>query len=203
MVTIKSTNRRHEFWVSNGEYSAVKRELYRKVNAAGNFYFGVRKPVAIYGRSFSDEQKQDLREMLNSNFRIKNVLFSDDFSSEESLQGHTLRPSAAETKRSVFLTETVRNGQRIVSGADIVIAGDVNAGAELIAEGNIAVVGKLRGLAHAGANGDKSACIAATQMLSNQIRIADKIAIMPERKKTEGPELASYIGDNIVITPLY
>ena len=49
MVTIKSTNRRHEFWVSNGEYSAVKRELYRKLNAAGNFYFGVRKPVAIYG----------------------------------------------------------------------------------------------------------------------------------------------------------
>ena len=45
MVTIKSTNRRHEFWVSNGEYSAVKRELYRKLNAAGNFYFGVRKPV--------------------------------------------------------------------------------------------------------------------------------------------------------------
>ncbi|MFQ9178262.1 MAG: septum site-determining protein MinC, partial [Christensenellaceae bacterium] len=144
---------------------------------------------------------QDLREMLDSNFRIKNVLFSDDFSSEESLQGHTVS-SAAETKRSVFLTETVRNGQRIVSGADIVIAGDVNAGAELIAEGNIAVVGKLRGLAHAGANGDKSACIAATQMLSNQIRIADKIAIMPERKKTEGPELARYIGDNIVITPL-
>lgn len=202
MITIKSTNRRYEFWVSNEEYSAVKRELYRKLNAAGSFYFGVRKPVAIYGRSFSDEQKQDLREMLNSNFKLKNVLFPDEHSSEKLPKDLLDGNAAGEVKRSVFLTETVRSGQRIVSDADIVIAADVNAGAELIAEGNIAVVGKLRGLAHAGAKGDKSACIAATQMLSNQIRIADKIAIMPERKKTDGPELAMYIGDNIVITPL-
>lgn len=213
MVTIKSTNKRHEFWITEGDYTAVKRELFRKLDGAGSFYFGAQKPIVLFGKRFSEEQKQDMRDMLRSDFNIKNVLFSDEISDEtpreeSDSEGHTQCINAYSFEslfpptKTVFLTETVRNGRRVVSEADIVVAGDVNAGAELIAAGSIAVVGKLRGLAHAGAQGDKSACIAASQLLSNQIRIAGKVAIMPERKKTDGPELARYIGDNIVISSI-
>ena len=53
--------------------------------------------------------------------------------------------------------------------------GDVNGGAEVIAEGNIVVLGNMRGFAHAGAKGNRSAFVAAEKLMPTQLRIADVI----------------------------
>lgn len=74
-----------------------------------------------------------------------------------------------------FYKGSLRSGNKIEFEGSIVIIGDVNAGSEVIAGENIAVVGVLRGLAHAGAQGNKSAIISANEISSPQIRIADKI----------------------------
>ena len=55
----------------------------------------------------------------------------------------------------------------------MVVIGDVNSGAEVIAADNIAVIGNLRGLAHAGAKGNKDAVIAASTLDVVQIRISN------------------------------
>ena len=68
---------------------------------------------------------------------------------------------------------SLRSGNRIEFEGSVVILGDLNAGAEVIAEDNIIVLGAIRGLAHAGAKGNKKAIIAANSIEAPQIRIAD------------------------------
>ena len=82
-------------------------------------------------------------------------------------------------------------GQRIEYEGSIVVMGDVNAGAEIIAGDNVVILGVLRGLAHAGARGNKKAVIAATSIACKQIRIADIIKEMEEEKDEEGNIIAS------------
>lgn len=80
--------------------------------------------------------------------------------------------ASSETK---FYRTSLRSGQKIEFAGSIVIIGNVNDGAEVIAEENIVVLGTLRGMAHAGARGNEQAIISAQIINSNQIRIASKI----------------------------
>ena len=82
-------------------------------------------------------------------------------------------------KRDVAKSETtfhrssLRSGQRLEVEGSVVVIGDVNSGAEVIAEDNIVVIGNLRGLAHAGAKGNKDAIIAASSLDVVQVRISN------------------------------
>ncbi len=90
-----------------------------------------------------------------------------------------IKPSKIATKprgETIVLERTIRSGAIIESTGSIIILGDVNSGAELIAEDDIFVIGTLRGLAHAGVNGNTKATVWSKQILSPQLRIADAVA---------------------------
>ena len=98
------------------------------------------------------------------------------------------------------MRRSLRSGQSIRYPGAVVVLGDVNPGAEVIAGGDVMVWGALRGLVHAGATGDEHATVCALQRAANQLRIAQHIALAPEsgegkhrfwqRKKVGAPELA-------------
>lgn len=77
----------------------------------------------------------------------------------------------------VIVRSTCRSGMRIESPSDCVVLGDVNPGAEILAVGDVIVFGNLRGIAHAGALGDRAAKIWALSIEPSQIRIADLVAV--------------------------
>ena len=79
----------------------------------------------------------------------------------------------------------MRSGNRIEFEGTVVVLGDVNAGAEIVAEDHIIVLGTIRGLAHAGAKGNKRAIIAANALDAPQIRIADIVKEMEKPENTE------------------
>ena len=83
----------------------------------------------------------------------------------------------------------------------LVVIGDVNPGAELVASGDIVVFGALRGVAHAGAQGDRGARVIALELNPTQLRIATAIAGGETSPKPRGPEHASIAGDRIVVVP--
>lgn len=92
----------------------------------------------------------------------------------------------------LLLKETLRSGRSVYHEGDVVIVGDVNAGAEVMAAGDVLVWGRLRGLVHAGALGDETAVICALDLNPTQLRIADQIAIAPqEPNRNPQPEQAS------------
>lgn len=82
-------------------------------------------------------------------------------------------PSAPET---LYHVGTLRGGQALHNVGNIVVVGDVNPGAELVASGDIVVFGALRGVAHAGAQGDAGARVYALTLAPTQLRIATFIA---------------------------
>ena len=68
----------------------------------------------------------------------------------------------------------------------IVILGDVNAGAEVISGENVIVLGAIRGLAHAGASGNREAIIVANEIDAPQVRIADIVKEIEKAEIVEG-----------------
>jgi len=100
----------------------------------------------------------------------------------------------------LYLQTTVRSGIDIRHGGTIVILGDTNPGSALLADGDVIVWGRLRGMAHAGFSGDRNRRIMALQMRPTQLRIADLMARPPADGPTEDwPEVAYASPDTIRI----
>jgi septum site-determining protein MinC len=96
---------------------------------------------------------------------------------------------------------TLRGGQALHNLGNLVVIGDVNPGAELVASGDIVVFGALRGVAHAGAQGDRGARVIALELAPTQLRIATLIATSDAGTKPRGPEHASIVDERIVVVP--
>lgn len=100
-----------------------------------------------------------------------------------------------------FYKKTVRSGQLLESDGHIVILGDVNPGAEIVAAGNIFVMGTIKGTVHAGAKGNREAVVAGLNLSPTQLRIADIITRSPDGDSNTAlsPEIAYIKGDRIII----
>lgn len=96
---------------------------------------------------------------------------------------------------------TLRGGQTLQHLGTIVVIGDVNPGAELVATGDIVVFGRLSGTAHAGAQGDASARVYALELQATQLRIATYIAAGDESRRGREPEVAYLESERIAIGP--
>lgn len=109
--------------------------------------------------------------------------------------------------------QTLRAGQEIRHGGDVVVLGNVHRGARVIAEGNVIVLGRLEGMAHAGALGDPNRFIYAGRFAPSQVRIGAHIATGPQEAAgptgdatgratgQAGPEWARVEDEAIVVEP--
>lgn len=106
--------------------------------------------------------------------------------------------------QAMLIQRPVRSGQRYRYVGTIVVIGDVNPGAELIADGNVIVWGKLRGVVHAGASGNSNAFVGALVLAPTQLRIGNFIARAPDptdKRARTWPEIARVHNGNIVVEP--
>lgn len=101
--------------------------------------------------------------------------------------------AAIQRVEPLYLRSTIRSGGEIRHSGTVVIAGDVNPGGMVIASGDIIIWGRLRGVAHAGADGDRQCTIAALRMEPTQLRIADVVARAPQGPPQETDAEVAYI----------
>ena len=152
-------------------------------------------PLFITGKNLSEEESKEIEKIIKDKIDIQIT-----FDIPKILELHGIKKAfnkeiaVSETK---FHRGALRSGQRIEYEGSLVVLGDVNAGAEVIAGENIVVLGILRGLAHAGAKGNKEAIIAAASIEAPQIRISN---IIKERTKAEIQDrtlkTSAYIDEN-------
>jgi septum formation inhibitor MinC len=116
-------------------------------------------------------------------------------------------PLSPPTPAVLYLRQTLRSGQTVSHAGHLVIIGDVNPGAEIMAEGDITIWGALRGIAHAGIGGNLEAEIRALKLQPIQIRIAHAIARSPDRPRVKyatggkvAPETARIVDGKIKIS---
>lgn len=101
---------------------------------------------------------------------------------------------------ALYLQMTVRSGVEIRHPGTVIILGDINPSGIVIADGDIIIWGRLRGVAHAGASGNRESLIMALQMQPTQLRIADAVARAPEKSPTNFyPEVAHITSEGIRI----
>jgi septum site-determining protein MinC len=114
------------------------------------------------------------------------------------------RANAPEATDGLLVRKRVRSGQVLRHPGHIVVIGDVNPGAQIIAGGDIIIWGKLQGLAHAGALGDTGAVICALNLMPSLIRIADAargVSHTSRRVRARKPEMALLDQQEINIVP--
>lgn len=100
------------------------------------------------------------------------------------------QPAHQPETAALWVHKTLRSGVRVEHNGNVVILGDVNPGAEVIASGSVIVWGRLRGVVHAGAEGDQHALVCALDLAPTQLRIAGQIALSPRREGDPHPETA-------------
>ncbi len=101
---------------------------------------------------------------------------------------------------SLVIDESLRSGRKIDHDGDIMILGNVNEGAEVFAGRSVVVVGRLRGLAHAGLTGPEEAFIVSGQFEASQVRIGDRISYMDEHCAWWGKTVSmKVVGGSIVV----
>jgi septum site-determining protein MinC len=102
---------------------------------------------------------------------------------------------------AMWIQRTVRSGTRIEYPGNIIVVGDVNPGAEIIAGGSVVVWGHLRGVVHAGADGNGGAVVCALDLSPTQLRIAGEVATTPGRQNKAYPEQALLKDGRLIASP--
>jgi len=130
--------------------------------------------IDLGNRYVTKEQEQQLRDIiaLKPNLVVKNI-DSSVITKEQALLDKLASIIRVETR-------TIRSGQELRHQGDLLLLGDINPGGGVFCTGSIFVMGALRGLAHAGCDGDENAIIAASELRPTQLRIADIISRPPD-----------------------
>jgi septum site-determining protein MinC len=203
-------------------FAEIERELEEHLERSGKFFVGAAVTLVVGGRQLRDDQLQTIRQVLAiHSLTIGEIrasladkarpaapppLSSPIYTFEPPVQPARRReePSqASEMARNnaLLVRGPLRSGQRVYAEHNLVVFGDVNPGAELIAGGDIMVMGVLRGVAHAGVPDNIAAIIAALSLKPTQLRIGHFISRSPEfqEKQDSGPEIARVDVDQIVV----
>ncbi|WP_082233703.1 septum site-determining protein MinC [Halobacillus massiliensis] len=134
----------------------------------------IRVNIQLGNRFLTSDQQDQLKEIV----RERQKLVVERIDSNVITKAHALEWKEQTDVKPIV--KTVRSGQVVEVKGDLLLLGDVNPGGRVTATGNIFIMGKLQGIAHAGRNGDTETVIAASYMKPNQLRIADQLSRAPE-----------------------
>lgn len=166
----------------DAEQSEIMYVLKRKLPKLKKLYKDEKTPITVVGKILKNKEIDEIQKLIQ---QILDVEVDFDMPKTLGLSGikraFEKEIAVSETK---FHRGSLRSGQKLETEGSIVIIGDVNSGAEVIASDNIVVLGALRGLAHAGAKGNTQAIIAAGLLDTVQIRISN---IVKEIDRDEEP----------------
>jgi len=202
--------------LSDGEWSEIELALMEQVDAQADFLKGARLILNVENHVINAAALGKLRDQLSDKGLSIWAVLTNSPTTETNAQalgmatriyqGPVVQPKVSRNKdqdgdEAILVHRTLRSGASIKFDGHIIVIGDVNPGAEIIAGGNVVVWGKLRGMVHAGANGNPDAVVCALGLSPTQLRIGEKIAVSPSDGGTMQPEKAFIRDDKVVAEP--
>jgi septum site-determining protein MinC len=194
---------------------AVEDELAR----ANGFFRDSPAILSFGGRLLNKEEWRTLKEILHREGLLLRYAVATEPASRELLykEGLPVRESlllpSQETKKghptvkgsnALYLRRSLRSGQKEVFEGNVILVGDVNQGAEILAGGDAIVFGTLRGVVHAGYPDNKEAIVIALNLTPLQLRIGPFIGRADEgqnHRRVQHPEIARVKDERIIIEP--
>jgi len=178
--------------------------LIAQVDAQPAFFQGARLALDVASQVLHVKELVDLRDQLSERGIFLWAVVSESPTTESTAQLLGLatrisKPRPEEARQfsvedlgeetALFLNRTLRSGTRIEFAGHVVVFGDVNPGAEVVAEGSVIIWGRLRGMVHAGSKGNKKAIIGALDLSPTQLRIAEEVAAALNPQQNPKPEV--------------
>lgn len=179
-----------------------------KFSEAAKFFRHAKLGISFEGRKLSEKEEEALVDAItdHSTITVLCVLDRDRERELETKRRISMAKTSEETGVGQFYKGTLRSGQVVESESSIIVLGDVNPGAKIIAKGNVVVLGALKGTAYAGVSGEQNAFVAALKMEPIQIRIGEYIARSSDKpsdkKKDAVPKIAFVEDGNIYVEPI-
>lgn len=209
-VTLKGTKEGVQISLGEGEWSDLLANLKEQLERPGAaaFFRGARVSLNLGERQLTEEELNELNTLLESHDLLVGPALAPLTVPEQppAQDFEEIFPAPADgsagTVGALMIRRTLRSGQIVQHPGHVVVFGDVNDGAEIVAGGDVLVWGRVRGLVHAGAAGDDHAVIGALLLSPPQVRIGNFIARAPEeskKKKARGPEMATVRDGRILI----
>lgn len=200
------------------DWRNAKDDLIGQIEAKKDFFFGAHLILDIGNNILRKKEVNELRDVLADKGVVLKGISSSSIVTRETAKllgltvemDHARKKSKAKMKpldtlltgeSAVMVHRTMRSGFKVAYHGHVVVLGDVNPGAEIVASGCVVVWGRLRGTVHAGAEGDEEAVVCALDLSPMQLRIASRVAITPKREEKPQPEIACIKDDQIIAEP--
>ncbi len=201
LVTLKGTKDGLLITVGEGEWEEILRDLAAQLDRprASEFFRGARARLDAGDRMMTEVEIGELARLLEAHaMQLELQPPPPPPPRRRSKTTGRAAQANADAKReqelwqeAALVRRTVRSGQIIRYPGHVVVHGDVNPGAEIVAGGDVIVWGKLRGLVHAGASGEDTAVVAALELAPMQLRIGAFIARAPDERGKGEPRTVS------------
>ena len=203
--------------LGEGEWGELQTALLAHIQERAGFFQGARVALDVGNQILHAAELGNLRDRLSEMGISLWAVLSNSPTTEQTSQVlglatriFTPRPERSikpanlghsDGEAAIFVQRTLRSGMRVTFQGNVVVIGDVNPGAEVIASGSIIVWGRLKGAVHAGAEGNENAVVCALDLRPTQLRIAGVISMTPEKKSKLQPEIARVEHGQVVANP--
>lgn len=190
----------------DGKWSEMMARLTTLIDSQGEFFRGAQITLSVGPREVRRHELANAQAQLAKRDIVLLAVLSDSASTLGSvrklglktdlsaleLEDNEVEPVAQKPPpidpeergtNGVLVKRTLRNGRTVHSEGHVVVVGDVNAGAVVVAGGDVIVWGRIRGTVHAGARGDEAAVVCALDLAPTQLRIAGYLTISPQEKR--------------------
>ena len=181
----------------DAEQREIIYDLRKKLSELKKLYKNEKTPIKVTGKVMKNKEIDEIQNLIKGQIDVE-----IDFDMPKTLglsgikKAYDREISTSETK---FHRGSLRSGQKLETEGSLVIIGDVNSGAEVVASDNIIVLGNLRGLAHAGAKGNKQAIIAAGLLDTVQIRISNIVREIDRDEEPMHKQAYVYVQDSQIV----
>ena len=194
-------------------FGQLEEAILEKFRESEKFFKNAKIAISFEGRRLSQEEEFSILDMIAKNTSIQVICVVDQDEMREQMYKEKIDSYYQDVADNTgeFYKGTLRSGQVLKCDTSIVIIGDVNPGAKIIAKGNIVILGSLKGNAYAGAAGDESCFVTALDMDPVQIKIGNVIGrsadrgpweAIRNRHRTMDPQIALVSKGNIMLEPI-
>jgi septum site-determining protein MinC len=189
-----------------GSWEEIHDAILTQIDEQADFLKGGRLAIDLGNHVLKAAEMGKLRDEISERGLVLWAVLSNSPTTERTAQalGLATRLSKPRPERStqplettlhggegaIVVRRTLRSGYSLQHSGHVVVIGDVNPGAEIIASGDVIVWGHLRGMVHAGAEGNDDAVVCALDLAPTQLRIGGLIATTPGHRGKPQPELA-------------
>lgn len=203
--------------LGEGSWAEIRQALLEHIDQQADFLRGARLALDVGNHVLKAVDLGDLRNEISERQLALWAVISNSPTTEQTAQTLGLatriakpRPEQAGVRhetsihggeQAILVHRTLRSGFSLHHSGHVVVIGDVNPGAEIVASGNVVVWGHLRGMVHAGAEGNEHAIVCALDLSPTQLRIAGQIAVTPHRRGKTQPELARLQNGQVTAEP--